>query len=215
MEALELMADVRDVKRGQVKQIRQQGLVPAVLYGKDVDATMLQLDAKTLNKVLREAGTHQLIALKIGAQQPTMTLARDIQRDPLKHELVHVDFFAVKMTEKVSAQVPLVLKGHAPGVEKGGILTQGLDQVEIECLPADLIASIEISVEGLAEYNDTITVADLVVPDNITVLSDPDSVVAKIEPPRLEEELEAEAEAVSAEPEVLGRGKDKDEDDEE
>jgi large subunit ribosomal protein L25 len=211
MEALELMAEVRDVKRSQVKQIRQQGLVPAVLYGKDVEATMLQFDAKTLNKVLREAGTHQLIALKIGAQQPKMTMARDIQRDPMKHELIHVDFFAVKMTEKVTAQVPLVFEGHAPAIVKGGVLTHGLDQLEIECLPANLISSITVSVNGLAEYNDTITVADLIVPETVTILSDPDSVIAKIEPPRLEEETEAEAEATGAEPEVLTRAREKDE----
>jgi large subunit ribosomal protein L25 len=111
------------------------------------------------------------------------------------------------MDEKVTARVPLALVGEAPGVrELGGILTQGLDELEIECLPADLIASIEVNVEGLVAFNDSISVSDLKVPDAVTVLSDPDSMVAKVEPPRLveaEEELLEAAAAVSAEPEVL------------
>jgi large subunit ribosomal protein L25 len=90
--------------------------------------------------------------------------------------------------------------------DEGGVLTQGLDELEIQCLPSDLIANIEVSVDGLVDYNDTISVSDLSLPETITVLSDPESVVAKVEPPRLEEELEAleeELVEVSAEPELL------------
>jgi large subunit ribosomal protein L25 len=156
--------------------------------------------------VLDVAGTHRLIALKVGDNRSTMTLARDIQRDNIKRRYLHVDFFAVKMDEKVTAQVPIVLIGEAPAVkELSGVLTQGLDQLEIECLPGDLIDSIEVDVSNLAEFNASISVSDLRVPGNITVLSDPESMVAKVEPPRIvgvEEELEAR-EGVSAEPEVI------------
>lgn len=207
MEALELNADVREVTGHRVKHLRRDGLIPAVLYGRDVSSTLLQIGAKELSKVLRQAGTHQLISLKIGSRKPQMTLARDIQRDVIKHDYLHVDFYAVDMAEKVTAQVPLVLVGVSPAVrDEGGVLTQGLDELEIECLPSDLIANVEVAIDGLLNYNDTISVSDLSLPDTITILSDPDSVVAKVEPPRLEEELEAleeEMVEVSVEPELL------------
>ena len=213
MEALELKAEVREVTGRQVKHLRQGGLVPAVLYGKDLDPALLQIEEKALTKVLRQAGTHQLISLQIGQKKPQMTLARDIQRDVIRYNYLHVDFYAVRMSEKVTAQVPLELVGHAPAVrEQGGILTQGLDQIEIECLPTDLVASIEVNIDGLVEFNDSISVADLTVPDTITILSDPESLVAKIEPPRLAEAEEVEEEEmveVSVEPEVLTEAKER------
>ena len=217
MEALELKADVREVVKGQAKHLREQGLVPAVMYGRGLETITLQVEARALDKVLSEAGTHQLINLQVGKQKPLFTLARDVQRDVLKRNYLHVDFYAVKMDEKVHAQVPLVLVGGAPAVyDLGGILTQGLDQLEVECLPGDLVASIEVNIEGLTEFNDTIIVTDLTVPDTLTVLSDPDSMVVKIEAPRKLEELEAEeAEELgtSAEPEVIreARGEDEEE----
>jgi large subunit ribosomal protein L25 len=209
MEALDLKAEVREIKRRHVKQIRQQGLVPAVLYGRDLEPTLLQIEARALHKVLVEAGTHQLISLQVGRKKPRMTLARDIQRDVIKHNFLHVDFYAVKMDEKVTAHVPLVLEGVAPAVrELGGILTQGLDELEIECLPSDLISAIEVNIDGLVDFHDSITVSDLRVPSTITILSDLATMVAKVEPPRKVEELEAleeeeEVPIVEAEPEVL------------
>jgi large subunit ribosomal protein L25 len=207
MEALELKAEKRATIGRSVKHLRREGLIPAILYGRDVEAVPLQINEKALYKVLREAGTHQLISLQIGKSRPQMTLARDIQRDVIRHNYVHVDFYAVKMDEKVTAHVPLVLVGGAPAVQdKGAILTQGLDELEIECLPSDLIASIEVSLENLADFNDTISVSDLTVPDTITVLSDPESMVARVESPRLPEEEEveeAEGAPISAEPEVI------------
>lgn len=212
MEALELQAEERQATGRQVKHLRRDGLIPAVLYGRDLDATLIQIDQKALHKVLREAGTHQLISLKVGKKRPKMTLARDIQRDVIRHNYLHVDFYAVKMDEKVTAQVPLVLKGVAPAEhDKGGILTQGMDEVEIECLPSDLIAAIEVNIESLVDYHDTITVSDLQVPDTITLLSDPDSVVAKVEPPRVIEEEALEEAVPGAEPEVLTEAKEKEE----
>jgi large subunit ribosomal protein L25 len=214
METLELKADVRETTGRKVKYLRQEGLVPAVLYG-HTDSTLLQIKAKPLGKVLREAGTHQLIGLQIGDKKPVVALARDIQRDVIRYNYLHVDFYAVKMDEKVTAQVPLVLEGVSPAVkDQGGILTQGMDELEIECLPSDLLSAVEVNIDGLLEFNDSISVADLIVPSTVTILSDPDSMVVKIEPPRLEEEeeemVEEGMEEVSAEPEVLTAAKEED-----
>jgi large subunit ribosomal protein L25 len=216
MEALELKAESREAN-GHVKEIRRQGLVPAVIYGRGVETEHVQIEAKALRRVLSVAGTHQLIALQVGGQRPRMTLAREIQRDPVKRHYLHVDFYAVKMDEKVKAQVPVVLIGESPAVEDlDGILTQGLDEIEVECLPGDLVNSIEVDISSLAELNASISVADLQVPETLTILSDPDSMVVRIEAPRTAEEVEAleEAPAGSVEPEVLRAKREDDEDEE-
>lgn len=214
MEALELKAEVRAASQS-LSQIRQSGLVPAVLYGRGVEATPLQVEAKALQKVLKEAGTHQLISLQIDKRRPMMTLVREMQRDSVKHHYLHVDFYAVKMDQKITASVPLTIVGAAPAVKDlAGILTHGLDEIEIECLPSDLISAVEVNVDHLTQLNDTVTVAELKVPSTITILSDPDSMVVKIEPPRKVEEVEevVEGEEVgAAEPEVLTAAKKKEE----
>jgi large subunit ribosomal protein L25 len=215
MEAIELKAEVRQAIGKHVAKLRRQGYVPAVVYSKGVEADHIQIEAKILRKVLTQAGTHQLIALQIGSKKPRMTLAREIQIDSIKRSYLHVDFYAVNMREKVTAQVPLEFVGVSPAVkELSGILVHGMSEIEIECLPSDLIAAIEVNIENLAEFDDMITVADLTVPDTVTILSDPDSMVAKVEAPSIAAEaLEEEeaAAAVSAEPEVITGAKDKEE----
>lgn len=209
MEALDLKAETRQAVGKHVKQLRREGYVPAVVYGKNKETDLIQIEVKALNKVLTEAGTHQLIALQVGKKKPLMTLARDIQRDSIKRSFLHVDFYAVNMREKVTAEVPLVFVGTSPAVrDLGGVLVHGLNEIEIECLPADLLASIEVNVDSLAQYNDMITVADLKVPGTIAILTDSESMVAKVEAPVTAEALE-ELEAPAAEPEVLTGAKER------
>lgn len=210
MEALELKAEVRQITGKQVAQLRRQGYVPAVIYGNNLENDLIQIEAKALRKVLAQAGTHQLIALQVGNKRPRMTLARELQIDSIKRSYLHVDFYAVNMKEKVTAQVPVVFEGVSPAVKDlDGILVHGMTELEIECLPADLIAAIEVNIEGLVELGDMITVADLKVPSSITVLSDPESMVAKVEAPRIEEEAVEEEAPAGAEPEVLTAAKEK------
>src|SRR5262245_3498846 len=156
MDTIELKAESREVNGRHVKELRRQGLVPGVIYGRGVETEQVQIEAKALQRVLSIAGTHQLIALQVGNQRPRMTLAREIQRDPVKRHYLHVDFYAVKMDEKVKAQIPIVVKGTSLAVtELDGILTHGLDELEIECLPTDLINAIEVDISSLAELNDS------------------------------------------------------------
>jgi len=208
MEQIELKAEPRKAIGKHVKQIRAQGYVPGVLYGSQIEALPIQIESRALNRVLNKAGGNTLIALQVGNKKPVLTLAREIQRDSIRHNILHVDFLQVVMTEKITAQVPVVLTGEAPAVkERGGILVHGLDTVEVQCLPGELPASIEADLSSLTDYNDTVTVADLQVPPSVTILSEPESVVARIEAPRkVEEVAEVEEEAVApAEPEVVGK----------
>jgi len=157
------------------------------------------------------AGGTNLISLRIGdAGKPKMTLASEVQRDAITNELYHVDFYQVVMTEKVSAEVNIVLTGQSPAVQQAdAMLLQGADSVEIECLPGDLIHSIEVDLSTLLEIDDAIYVKDLQVPANIAILTDGDELVAKVQRLRLveEEEVEEEVEVAPEEVEVIAKGK--------
>ncbi len=213
MEQLLLNAETREGTRKHVKQVRADGYVPAVLYGSQVETSSIQIDSKTLHKVLAKAGGNTLISLKIGKAEPVPTLAREIQRDVIRHNIIHVDFLQVVMTEKISAEIPVSLINEAPAVGSlGGILVQGMDFLEVECLPADLPSTIEVDLSPLENFHDTVTVSDLELPSGVVFLSDPDTVVARIEAPRILEEEAEEEEGlleqvgeVSVEPELVGR----------
>jgi large subunit ribosomal protein L25 len=212
MEQIELKAEPREFIGRHVKRVRAQGYVPAVLYGSQIEPTPIQIEGKTLQKALTRAGGNTLVALQIGKKKPVLTLAREIQRDSIRHHILHVDFYQVVMTEKITAEVPLVLIGKAPAVEgHGGILVHGLNTVEVQCLPADLPSSIEVDLSSLAELHDLVSVADLQAPPSVTILSEPESVIVRIEAPRMLEEEVAEEAAVSAEPELVGRKEEREE----
>lgn len=209
MEQIELKAESRALKGRQVKKIREDGYVPAILYGSQVKATPIQVESKSLHKALAKAGGNTLISLQVGSKKPVLTLAREIQRDVLRHDVLHVDFLQVVMTEKITAEVPLILTGKAPAVEeKGGVLVHGLNTIEVQCLPADLPPSFRVELSTLTDFNDLVTVADLEVPAGVAILADPESVIARIEPPRMieeEEEAAVEAGEIPEEPELVGR----------
>ena len=186
MANFNLDAKVREIEGKQVKQLRKAGQVPAVLYGQGGEATHIQLDAKALDRTLRSAGTHQLIELNIEGQKKShVAMARDVQRDILKQDLVHVDFFSVEMDQRVSARVPMKPVGVSGAVrDKAGILTKGVELLHIECLPSDLAPVIEVDISGLEEYNDAVLVRDINLGESVSVKSDPSSMVFKIEAPR-------------------------------
>jgi large subunit ribosomal protein L25 len=210
MEKLTLKAEKREISGKHVKRIRAEGMVPAVLYGKEAETTLLQIESKALHSTLAKAGGNTLISLQMGKKESVPTLAREVQRDKIRHNILHVDFLQVVMTEKITAEIPLALIGSAPGVDDhGGILVHAMDSLNVECLPGDLPSTIEVDISSLANFNDTITVGDLTLPANVAITTDPDSVIVRIEAPRLvseeEEEVAVEAVDVSAEPELVGR----------
>jgi large subunit ribosomal protein L25 len=212
MEQIELTANRRTVAKGAAKRLRLEGLVPVMLYGHGVGNVPLQIEALHLNRILTQAGSSQLIHLRIDEAPSTQpVLAREIQRDVLTSAPIHVDFLAVSMTETLTAQVSITLTGEPEPVAQGiGILLQGTSTVEIECLPDDLIPFVEVDVTEL-ELNSAIYVSDLEVPSSITILSDPEEMVAQIvHELGPEEEEEEEEEALVEEPaevEVISRGK--------
>jgi large subunit ribosomal protein L25 len=221
MAQLELKAEKRTVTGKKVRQLRREGAIPAVVYGHKTKPLPLQLETRALDRVLTQAGMTQLISLRVGRAKPVMALPREVQRDPITRQLLHVDFYQVIMTEKITTTVPLVLVGETPAVSKaGGVLIQGLDEVEIECLPGDLIEHIEVDLSKLENVDDTLYVKDLQVPSTVHIMTDSEEMVSRVIPVRRpveEEEVEEAAAAAekAEEVEIVSRGRKKEEEAEE
>jgi large subunit ribosomal protein L25 len=211
MEQIELKAEKRTIIGKRVKVLRREGIIPALLYGPKTEPVAIQCDARELQRILAWAGGTNLIALRIGdAGKPKMTLVSEVQRDSITNDLYHVDFYQVVMTEKVTAEVNIVFVGKPPAVQQSDVmLLQGADSVEVECLPGDLIHSIEVELSDL-EIDDAIYVRDLQVPDNVAILTDGEELVVKVQYiyiPEEEEEVEEWLEVAPEEVEVIVKGK--------
>jgi len=216
MEQIELKSSPRTVIGKQVKALRRSGWVPLVMYGQHADPIVLQANNKELARVLRQAGGSRLIAVNTGSGTHRV-LVREVQREPITGQILHVDLLAVSMTERIRAEVPLALEGKSPAVRRGeGILVTGLDSIEIECMPGDLVDRIHVDLEGMNKVGDVIHVSDLQIPPTIKILTDPDEMVARVTHLAAEEVVPAaEAAPAAVEPEVIPKGKVEEEGEEE
>jgi large subunit ribosomal protein L25 len=210
-ERMNISAEPRQVIGKQVKQLRRSGWIPAVIYGQG-DPVHIQLENLALRRVLRSAGASNLIEIKLDIGNRTV-LARQIQKHPYRDELLHVDFLEVNLREKISAEAELSATGEAAPVSEGlGTVTLLIHSVEIEALPDNLVAEIPVDFSRIQTPDDMIQVRDLETPAGVTILTDPDTVVARFEYVRAEEEEAAEELEGSAEVEVIGKGKKEEED---
>jgi large subunit ribosomal protein L25 len=215
MDRVQLYTQPRTVVGKRVKQLRREGIIPLVLYGETTDSTNIQASEFDTRRAVAEA-SGQLIALHIeGEGEPRMTLAREVQRDSISGSLLHVDFYEVDVTERIEVEVPLSIVGERePELVQAGEATvlNTLNLVEIECLPTDILQMIEVDVSGLADWDDAIYVRDLVVPESVTLLTDPEEMVARLEPVIEEEEEEEELEMPEiGEVEVIQRAREEEE----
>jgi large subunit ribosomal protein L25 len=210
MEEIVLSLEPRTVVGKQVKALRREGSVPAVLYSRHGEPVILQANNRELLRVLQRAGSSRLVKLNIaGAADAPMALVREVQREPIKGSVLHVDFFGVSMTEAIKVEIPVRYEGTSPAVTRNeGVLIHSMDSIEIECLPGDLIDSVSIDVSTLEKVGDVIRVSDLRVPATVKLLVDMDATVARVSY-LAGEEVEATpgAEVVAAEPEVIKKGK--------
>jgi large subunit ribosomal protein L25 len=199
----ELNAARREVLGKKVRQLRRQGLTPANIFGRRLDSLAVQVSSDELRRVLHSAGRNAIVYLRLDGDEPRPTFVKDVQRNPVSDVVLHVDFLQISLKETVKLDVQLHLVGLAPAVDKlGGILVHGLDHVMVEALPTEVPSVIEVDVSGLVEIDQALHVSDLRVPEGVTVLTDPEQVVAKVSPPavmREEEEEKAAAEAAAAE----------------
>ncbi len=200
---LELKAETREIIGKKVKKLRQAGQIPAVLYGHGLKSLSLTVRAKEFNQIFSQTGETSLVTLMVGGKKHNV-LIHDFECDPLTSEILHVDFYEVKLDEKLKAKVPLVFIGESPAVKsEGGILLHGLSEVEVEALPQDLPKEISADISLLNTFEDKVRIKDLVMPAGVKILTEPEIIVASVAPPRSEKELaELEAKPLEAPEEV-------------
>lgn len=190
MVNLTLKATTRTLLGKKIKQLREQNKLPAIIYGHGIKSQPLEVEYLIFEKIYQKAGESTLIDLEVDKKKPVKVLIQDVQFNPVTDQYIHIDFHQVKMTEKMTAEVPLKFIGESLAVkEQGGVLVKNLDKIKIECLPDDLVHEIEINISQLKEFEDTIHVQELNLPQGITVLNKPEETIALVEPPRTEEEL--------------------------
>jgi large subunit ribosomal protein L25 len=207
-----IVAKPRTVTGKKVKQLRREGFIPGVIYGQR-EPVKIQMDVKPLRRALRIAGTGQLATVEVGDESYTV-LAREIQQHVTRRDIIHVDFLEVDMTSTIRSEAELISVGESPTTAEGeGIIAQTLYAVEIECLPDALISQIEFDLSAIQTTDDSIMVADLQVPEDVTIVTDPETLVARFEYVQIEEEEEEEEllEMEAGDVEVIGEEEEEEE----
>lgn len=203
-EKIELKVEKREVQGKKVRFLRNKGVVPVHLFGHNVDSLTLQGDAVILHKVLSQAGKTRLIDLKVGKSQKSHNvMVREVQKDPIKGSLLHIDFYEVNMAEKIRVEVPIVLVGESPALKiRENMLNQNLSSLLIECLPDKMPDRVPVDISIIKEVDQAVHVKDVVLQD-VVIMNEPDLVIAKVSlrPVEVVEEVKpaAGAEAAGAE----------------
>lgn len=186
---MDLKAEVRERLGKSVKRLRNDGQIPAELYGKGVANVHLSVNAKDFRKVFKEAGESAVVNILIGDAKHS-ALIQDVSRDSITGEPVNIDFYQVRMDEKVKVRVPLEFIGEAPAVkEQSGLLNKTMLDIEVEALPSDLPHSFRVPLDYLKEINSSIYVKNLEVPKGVKIMIEPTTVIATVIPPAPEEEV--------------------------
>jgi large subunit ribosomal protein L25 len=207
MDMLELEVSKREVTGKKVRFIRREGQTPANIYGPGVEPTPVQVDTKKLEQILVKAGETDLITLKLqGSKAHPKVLIREVQKQPITDELLHIDFYQADLTQTIRVDVPLVFIGEAPVAKRKNVsIITMLDSFQIEALPDNLPHNIEVDLSVLEEVEQAIQVKDISLNPDLTLHTDPEQVIAKaIEAKAVVEEVPAEEleEAVEGEEEV-------------
>lgn len=173
------------------QKIRKTGKIPAILYGHKIENVALEVGYKEFEKIYKEAGESTIIHLKLDSQVRNV-LIHDVQRDPITSKFIHVDFYQIKMDEKITVPVPLVFVGESSAVKDGGgVLVRNIHEVEVEAFPQDLPREIEVDISSIKTFEDRIYIKNLSVSGKLEILAEPDEIIASVVPPRTEEELAA------------------------
>ena len=201
---MELSANNREILGKKVRFLRRQGITPVHLFGHNIEPLPLQCDTVELKNVLARAGMTQIVSLKIDdTKMPTNVMVREVQIEPRTDELLHVDFYQIRMEEKIRVEVPIVTVGEAPALRfKENFLAHELNNLTIECLPDEIPSRVEVDLSDLTETEQAIHVGDISLGDGITIIDNPEQLVVKISTGFVEKEVEEEE--VEAELEIEG-----------
>ncbi len=209
MADLTLKAAKRDILGKKTRCLRRQGITPTHLFGHDIKSLALQCNTTELQRIIAQGGTTRLIDVNIEEERrPRSVFIREIQRDVISGQLLHVDFYQIKKTEKITAYIPIILIGEAPAAKsRDNMIEQLLTQIGVECLPDKLPPQIEVDLNLLEEAGQAIYVRDITLDPDITVTTDPDQIIVKVSRVKVVVEKEevvevAEEEAIPAEAEA-------------
>jgi len=211
---LVLEATRREITGKQVKKLRAQGIIPGVLYGPAFEAVPFQVEWAKLRPVLREAGGSQVIEVVLGDEKHH-ALVREVQRDILRGDVLHVDFYRVRMDVAIRTEVPIVLVNDELILSKGGLVNQEMNSIEVECLPTSLPSEIVVDLSSLSEIGERVTVGQLPQLEGVTYMMEDDVVVVSTQYMEREESAEGEElpPAGAEEPELIRKEReDEDED---
>ncbi len=211
-EEIIINAQKRTVTGKKVGALRRSGILPGVVYGRHIEAFPIQMDFRIASRTLAHATSSSLITIDVGDEKHSAIL-RDRQKDVINGQLLHVDFLAVSLTEKLRTQVQIELVGEAPVSEIADtVIIQGLNELEIECLPQDLPSTIQVDISSLVTLEDNILVKDIDIGKEVTILTDPEDVIVSVTyvAQEVEEEEEVEESILDLDeegPEVVEKGK--------
>jgi large subunit ribosomal protein L25 len=178
--------------RSILTRLRREGRIPAVLYGKKTGNELLHLDYSQFLRFLQQEGTSAVINLKLPDGKTKHVMIKELQKDPIKDVILHVDLYEINMNEPVDTETVIELNGEPAGVKEGGILQQQLRTVEIRCLPNNIPDALTVDISEL-KIGDSVLLRDVKLPEGVELLSDPEEVVASVLPPQIEREKETEA----------------------
>ncbi len=209
MEQTELLVTTREILGKKVRFLRRQGITPVHLFGHNAESMALQCDTTELRHALAQAGMTRLISLKVDkTKKPRNVMVREVQRESITGELIHVDFYQVSMLEKIRVEVPIILVGESPALKsQENFLTHELNNLTVECLPGEIPNRVELDLGLLTEAEQAIHVKDIALGEGITILNNPEQLVVKIsvrrvEKPVVEAAVEVPEEAPPAEGET-------------
>ncbi len=178
-------------KNAKANKLRQEGKIPAVVYGKHFEPIAIAVDRIDFEKIFKDAGTSNLIDVTAG-EKKFKVLVHDTQIDPISGDIIHIDLLKVNMKEKIHAEIPLEFVGDSNAViNLEGSLITPVDSIEVECLPGDLMSEITVDISVLDDFEKNIKVSDLKLPETIEILSDLEEIIAFVQEPRSEAEMEA------------------------
>lgn len=216
MEKVILKAEVRLASGKRIaKDLRKKNTIPAVVYKGGLDAMKLELSVRDLEQVLHtKAGENIIVTLKIAGSDKSLkdktVLIKEIQREPIKDRILHVDFNEISLTETLKVNVPLAAHGEPEGKKEGGTLEHVMWELQVECLPADIPEKIEVEVSGL-KIGDAIYVKNITAPAGVKILTDPELIAMIVKPPKVEVPKEEAAAEAPVEPELIRKKKEAEE----
>jgi large subunit ribosomal protein L25 len=204
---VQLKAETRTMLGKKVRRLRGTGVLPATVYGNSRQPQSIQVNASDLRSVFKASGRTQMIDLVVDDQRPVPVFIKQTTVNAKHNELLHIEFFAANMRQRLHSQVPVHFTGESQAVKDGGILLTLLDHIDLESLPDDIPEAVEVDISQLTEIGSVLHASDLVVSSSVTLLTPPDELIAKVDPPvaqvvdedQTPKELVAEAQAVRSE----------------